>query len=666
MRARLLETLVAGLEPSKRFAPPGWRRPSSSETEGSAFERALSGVDETVVLLSLKTLASFELDTRACLLPLARDTVAPYLQAPSPLVRAAAARACARLLLPRGSDATKDVESSSSDEDEVIVGSPVRKGSRTPPRTPQSRPKFSPRRQATEVDEEEEEDALLQPHYYCGPSAVVVDDVLSKLLAVALADDDLAPRRSVVKALRSDPRFDGHLARAKHVDSLALLLHDEDCALQLDALALLGRLAARNPGAALAVVRNALARALDALRCSGSDPVSRERAARLAAGALRAESPRARKAVWPLAAAVVAALPLGYRPLDAPIVESEARVPTRLACAALDALGECVLVLGPRARDVVYAPKVLAPLFDALLDRSSTRKRELALRVLGRLAAHAGCVVAPYLEHAPLLPRVLAVVCENSAARATREDDKPLATQHATWSLCREALRTLGLLGALDPYAFDVVQRSGRDARTRARKRALTNDLLAPHLAALLDEDPSEPAAAAMYAQSCAVALPAVRDTPEVKQRTDEDAYYSTTTLTKSTINNDEEFGPSLKHTRRRRRDGSSRKLKDAEKPTPQQGQEYYARCAVDALVRVLRDPSLASHHATTTQALTQVVKALGHRCVPFLGALVPHLLDVARDGEPGLRESVLQQLASLASTARYHLRDYVPRILDW
>ena len=163
------------------------------------------------------------------------------------------------------------------------------------------------------------------------------------------------------------------------MDSLALLLHDEDCALQLDA-GIARSVGWRGTRGALAVVRNALARALDALRCSGSDPVSRERAARLAAGALRAESPRARKAVWPLAAAVVAALPLGYRPLDAPIVESEARVPTRLACAALDALGECVLVLGPRARDVVYAPKVLAPLFDALLDRSSTRKRELALR----------------------------------------------------------------------------------------------------------------------------------------------------------------------------------------------------------------------------------------------------------------------------------------------
>ena len=128
---------------------------------------------------------------------------------------------------------------------------------------------------------------------------------------------------------------------------------------------------------------------------------------------------------------------------------------------------------------------------------------------------------------------------------------------------------------------------------------------------------------------------------PKSNKELSEDAYYSTTTLTKSTINNDEEFGPSLKHTRRRRRDGSSRKLKDAEKPTPQQGQEYYARCAVDALVRVLRDPSLASHALRRRKHLTQVVKALGHRCVPFLGALVPHLLDVARDGEPGLRKRV-------------------------
>ena len=72
---------MAGLEPSQRFAPPGWRRPSTSETEGSAYERALSGVDETVVLLSLKTLASFEL-IRGPACCLWRGTVAPYLQAP--------------------------------------------------------------------------------------------------------------------------------------------------------------------------------------------------------------------------------------------------------------------------------------------------------------------------------------------------------------------------------------------------------------------------------------------------------------------------------------------------------------------------------------------------------------------------------------------------------
>lgn len=57
-------------------------------------------------------------------------------------------------------------------------------------------------------------------------------------------------------------------------------------------------------------------------------------------------------------------------------------VPNRLACASLDALAECVLVLGPRARTVVYTPRVLSPLFDALLDRSSSRKRDYSVSTM--------------------------------------------------------------------------------------------------------------------------------------------------------------------------------------------------------------------------------------------------------------------------------------------
>ncbi|KAJ8613416.1 hypothetical protein CTAYLR_002280 [Chrysophaeum taylorii] len=417
-------------------------------------------------------------------------------------------------------------------------------------------------------------DDVLPPWYFVGPSASVVDDVLRKLLRVALSDDDAIPRAAVLKALRADDRFDAHLCRAPHVDAISLLLHDEDTELQLAALALLGRLAAHNPAAVLGRVRDALARAVAALRCDASDAPAKERAARLAAAALRAESPKARRCVWyghpwtdvffdasfrdrPLAASVVASLPLGSRELGVrsattksmsagttisgsisglgglvavarpafsnssigrgpvhrrfhlePQDDSHARlmqlggsrltsrafgeddgfrpsgarsmsrfvvanpssvVPNRLVCASLDALAECVLVLGPRARSIVYTPRVLSPLFDALLDRSSSRKRELALKVLGRVASSAGCVVAPYLEHPPLLPRMLAVLRENyggpSSLGTSSRGGMP-------WSLCREALRALGLVGALDPHKFELVQRGARDCRKHAARLA--------------------------------------------------------------------------------------------------------------------------------------------------------------------------------------------------
>lgn len=208
---------------------------------------------------------------------------------------------------------------------------------------------------------------------------------------------------------------------------------------------------------------------------------------------------------------------------------------------------------------------------------------ELALKVLGRLASSAGCAVAPYLEHPPLLPRMLAVLRENyggpSSIGSTNRGGMP-------WSLCREALRALGLVGALDPYKFELVQRGAQDCRKHAARLAYSareilmeqqniqeevcvmpvpvrlanragqsqpinikrdqvlaanvpagrngtlagkfpdimtsqtsmnpneSPLLAPHVAAILEDDEDEPAHAAMYAQSCAVALPVVKDDP--------------------------------------------------------------------------------------------------------------------------------------------------------
>ncbi|KAH8049288.1 phosphatidylinositol kinase [Aureococcus anophagefferens] len=429
-----------------------------------------------------------------------------------------------------------------------------------------------------------------------------------------------------------------------------------------------------------------------------------------------------RRAVWPLAAEVVAALPLGYRDLAVKALRGAApraldiapaprddglKVPTRLACAALDALGECVLVLGPRSRVVVYKPRVLAPLFGSC---STGRRREARARarVLGRLASSAGCVVAPYLEHAPLLPRMLAVLCESSggAVASSSAGAPPAPTSGggareagdrggAPWSLCREpcgpwacwgpgplqvraraarvargdgqgqSARSRGggggrsavqpkAPGKSEPMAIpgaspkrDGDAAEGVDGRDLEDKRQLLcvlrarepvqgeagveAPLLGPHLAGLLEDDEDEPAAAAMYAQSCAVALPAIRESGsdpapadlihagergvDGAGKNDVGAYYEARLVGADVgprRDDDDDFAGDA-----HRKDGKKRaKGKDraARAATPAAGEDYYARVAIDALVRVLRDGSLAAHHAAVTQALMFIFQSLGLR----------------------------------------------------
>ena len=59
------------------------------------------------------------------------------------------------------------------------------------------------------------------------------------------------------------------------------------------------------------------------------------------------------------------------------------------------------------------------------------------------------------------------------------------------------------------------------------------------------------------------------------------------------------------------------------------------------------------------------IFKSLGIRCVPFLDQIVPYLLQVARKCGPGLRESLLQQLALLTSIVHHNISPFLPALFD-
>ena len=102
----------------------------------------------------------------------------------------------------------------------------------------------------------------------------------------------------------------------------------------------------------------------------------------------------------------------------------------REKAAAIATIGELMEVGGPVTR--LHVPELLVLLMQAL---KSNATRDIAVITLGKLVKHSGYVVAPYADHPQLLPLLLRMV---ATEKGTKREN---------------VLRTLGILGALDPHA---------------------------------------------------------------------------------------------------------------------------------------------------------------------------------------------------------------------
>jgi FKBP12-rapamycin complex-associated protein len=179
------------------------------------------------------------------ILPFVRDVVSHYLVHPSSEVRRAAAITCCALLIPREIPEAGKFERSPLQLDAVHA----------------SRKR------------------CLGTH-----SGRVVEEVLTKLIQVAVSDPSPVLRLCVVRAL--DERYDYFLCQAHHIQPLFFLLQDEALVTRAAGLQLLGRLNAVESSPILPVMRKVLRDLIVELRCGRS----REEAIRLLIVFLRAEA----------------------------------------------------------------------------------------------------------------------------------------------------------------------------------------------------------------------------------------------------------------------------------------------------------------------------------------------------------------------------------------
>ena len=435
-------------------------------------------------------------------------------------------------------------------------------------------------------------------------SGRVIEEVLETLLRIAVSDPSPIVRLCVVRAL--DVRYDHFLCQTHHLRPLFLLLQDEILTTRASAMRLLGRIASINPGSILPFMRKFLLDLIVELQCGVDTGRGREEATRLLVVFLRSKP--FQRLVHPVLPSVVGALPLhGATP--------------RLVSAALEALGELAKTTSESLQP--WVEQVVPNILETLQDQSSSSKQRTSLRTLAQIAGSTGYVIQPYLDYPKLL------------SQAT--DILP-GTKRAPWALRREVIRTLGVLGALDPdkyhtvapktrkggavggayfvYSEDTLQTKSEQLGDSAGKAVSAKVIKNPSPPTSAESDEDMPAHLFMYEQYAMVSQPVSR-------------------------------------------------LPPARRMTPGDD-EFYPTVAIQALMQIFKDPSLAVHHGMVMQAIMFIFKSLGLRCVPFLSKVVPHIMLTIRTcGPANLRESLLKQVATLSGIVREHLRPYVGDIFD-
>jgi len=452
------------------------------------------------LVLSLKTLGTLTnrgfLDTNfSMLLLFARDVTVQYLAHPHPKVRKEAALTCCRMLLPSIDDIEVDLSDNNSFPKMISLGHASRK---------------------------------------------IVEELLQKLLQVAVSDPSPSVRFCVVKSLNYE--YVPLLCQAHHVQPLFLMLQDEVSSIRETALELLGHLALHNPTTVLPYFRRMIMDLIIALRGGGDSVVGRESATRLLVVSLRVEAISCIPVIHPFLQSIVRSLPLtGVSP--------------RLASSALEALGELSHVTGEAM--IPWVGELIPHVLLTMQDQSSASKQRISFRALGQLVSGTGYVILPYIDYPNLLPLMTSVLP---------------GAKRSPWILRREIMRTFGLIGALDPSRYSsMLRRSQKVRRGRVggglyidaqdeeiespvnrekRNDSASCDVVGRHL----DDgnDDSEPAHLYMYEQYAMTAQPVSK-------------LLSTRRLTPS----DDDFYPTV---------------------------------VVQALTRILKDSSLVVHHGMVMQ----------------------------------------------------------------
>jgi len=93
--------------------------------------------------------------------------------------------------------------------------------------------------------------------------------------------------------------------------------------------------------------------------------------------------------------------------------------------------------------------------------------------------------------------------------------------------------------------------------------------------------------------------------------------------------------------------------------------EDFFAWTVVNALVRIIKDGTLSTHHMAAMQALVQLFRNHGQRSSVFLPLTIPVVIPLIQHCNASIVEVYIQQLAFMASVVGIHIRSHMSGILE-
>ncbi|EXJ58070.1 FKBP12-rapamycin complex-associated protein [Cladophialophora yegresii CBS 114405] len=281
---------------------------------------------------------------------------------------------------------------------------------------------------------------MLDPilHQTSNNAIQVVGEVVDKLLTVAVGDPDADIRVTVLRAL--DKKFDKHLARPDNIRCLFLAVNDEVFPVREAAIEIIGRLTTVNPAYVFPPLRKLLVNLLTGLGYSNTAKQKEESARLISLFVSNATS-----LVRTYVEAMVSAL-----------LPKATDTNPGVASTTIKALGDLTSVGGEEM--VRHIPELMPIIIDALQDLASHEKREAAMQTLSSLAINSQYVIDPFMDYPELLG-ILINIIKTEAHEELRTD----------------AIKLVGVLGALDPYKYQQLSESVAEKQSKAETQPVSD-----------------------------------------------------------------------------------------------------------------------------------------------------------------------------------------------